>query len=798
MKKHIFFIAGIIVFLSLQTLNAQNPWRQNRNVKYKISGQIKDSKTKESIPYCPVIVLNKKDTIETYSLSDKKGFFSIPLHPGQYRLVLRFMGYKTDTLKISVKDKDIFIGVLKLNPATNTLKTVTVKESSVNNLVDKDEIVVTEKLKTGAATTTDVLDKVNGVSYDRYDDHIEVDNSEDVLFMVNGLEKDQEYIKNMDPDRIEKIEIIRDPGGRYGLEGYTAILNVILKKNYVGQELAIGSMGTIDLDAQDKDYLTPMLGGRITYNYTQDKYSYYIQARGFKMNAGMFTTTLKDMDSTLILQEPLSNDHYNSVYRMQILRLSTGLDYLFNPKNTLSGEVSFNMTPPMNTFGYYKLNTIYNDSILSTQDFYNDVYTSSKGGGIKLFYVGKYSANDEIHSDIRLNTNNSSSETSIKYVPGFAQTTKVEGNENSLEYNIDWTHNLSDKIGMQIGYGNVFRDIKSSTYSDILQKTNSSDYLDIRNRAFAYGTFAISSQITLKTGLAYELSTPKVADTTYTFSVLQPYIDMQYKPNKMFNIKLKYRVRSKYPTVNQVNPYEVRLDNERIRVGNQHLKPTYINMLSLKFNLFGGMMYLEGYYKFSNGYIAEILTKRNDGTLVYTYDNIGLFQEKGIKTSFTIPLWKTIMWQNNLRIFNTSMSYGDYTNSFNDWGGRSNLMYADRKHNMMIGLMYTRQMFKRINLQGYSMRRNNFWGFMIQKSFLKKKLNIMAFYLLPLDLWINYERKSYTKTDFYTQTDISDASAIKNVFFFRLSYRISKGKIVRPKNIGNEDNNQEDNGFNLF
>ena len=97
--------------------------------------------------------------------------------------------------------------------------------------LDKEVELVTAKMRTGAANTSDVLDRIKGLSYDRYNNSIKVDGDDNVIILVNGLEKNQEYIKNLSPDRIKEVEVIRNPSGRYALEGYSAIINV--RNNFV-------------------------------------------------------------------------------------------------------------------------------------------------------------------------------------------------------------------------------------------------------------------------------------------------------------------------------------------------------------------------------------------------------------------------------------------------------------------------------------------------------------------------------------------------------------------------------------
>lgn len=54
---------------------------------------------------------------------------------------------------------------------------------------------------------------MNGLTYDRYNRAIKVDGDTRVIMLVNGLQKDQEYIKNLNPERIREIEVMRNPGG---------------------------------------------------------------------------------------------------------------------------------------------------------------------------------------------------------------------------------------------------------------------------------------------------------------------------------------------------------------------------------------------------------------------------------------------------------------------------------------------------------------------------------------------------------------------------------------------------------
>ncbi|HXC05518.1 MAG TPA: carboxypeptidase-like regulatory domain-containing protein, partial [Bacteroidia bacterium] len=161
---------------------------------FEVTGQLKDAQTKDALEFCPVAVFNAKDSLITSAVTNNNGFFTLNLNPGRYRFLIKYIGYQTDTIKAVTVTESKFMGVIKLNPEVNNLNTVTIQANSHESLIDRDEQVVTAKMRAGAANAKDLLEKVNGVQYDRYNNKIKVDNNDKVIMLVDGLEKDQEYI----------------------------------------------------------------------------------------------------------------------------------------------------------------------------------------------------------------------------------------------------------------------------------------------------------------------------------------------------------------------------------------------------------------------------------------------------------------------------------------------------------------------------------------------------------------------------------------------------------------------------
>ena len=163
-----------------------------------------------------------------------------------------------------------YLGILRLKAGEAILGEVMIKGTTKKFTIDKDVQLVTAKMREGSTNTLEVLERMNGLSYDRYNRTIKVDGDTKVIMLVNGLEKNQEYIKNLSPDRIKEVEVMRNPGGRYALDGYSAVINIILKNDYRGTEITALENGLLDLDNK-MDIFFPINFSSLTFNYTYDK-----------------------------------------------------------------------------------------------------------------------------------------------------------------------------------------------------------------------------------------------------------------------------------------------------------------------------------------------------------------------------------------------------------------------------------------------------------------------------------------------------------------------------------------------
>jgi len=769
------FIQTMFFFIFTISLNAQN---------HTVKGVVKDKNTSNEISFCSVLVL-QNDSTKYFAITDDIGKFSIPVSSGKYNLVLRMLGYVADTIPFEIKSRSKSLGTLYLNTDFEVLDKVVIKESSKKNLIDRDETIVTEKLRVGAATTSDVLDKINGITFDRYNNQIKVDNESNILLLVNGIEKNQNYIKNLNPDRISKVEIIRDPSGKYGLEGYSSIINVKLKKNYTGHEYFAMVQNTLDFDPPKNDLFMPANNTYFTYNFTRKSLNIYGQYFGARTGIEIDQLVTKKYKNNISTVHKAKEGEKSFKIDETYSFLTLGADYQFNPKHTLSFEGQIGGNPKDINKGDYLVQKLENDIVLSEENFQMTTSNPSTDYSGTVFYLGKYSDKKSLNMDFTVGGNNSNSKTEFQYDDLPKSVNEIEASSTYTKFNMEWNRTLTNRFSYQLGYGNTWKSINNK-----LSNNPSSDLnlTDLRNRAFLYGTWKIAKPVTLKAGLAVENSLPKLGDQKQSYWIYKPHIDIQYNASKLINFKLKYRSEDEYPSLSQANPVEIALDENTIQKGNPLLTPSTIHKASLTTNILNGLVSATLFYHFSEDYIGQVGNLIENDIFEYSYDNLGGYKNKGVKFNFTIPFSKKIILQNNAKVYKSQISYKGFNNNINGWKAESQLMYIDGKSGTWAGLILQKSNSKIITPQGYRQNNNDFIGLMAQKPFLKKRLSVMFLYMLPVNLFLDYTQDTNTETPLYTQHNVVDLSILKNIFVLKVNYRFHKGKSIKSikKNVKRE------------
>ncbi len=771
MKKS--FILSAVLLLSLLKVSYSQD-------KVQISGQVKSAETKEKIEFCNASVLNSKDSLIAVAATNMNGYFSIPLDPGYYRIIYSMIGFKTDTTKLFAAAQNKFLGIYLLKPTIVNLKEVSVSESSKETKIDRDVQVVTEKMKYGTSSAKEVLEKVPGVSIDKYSNTVKVDNNAKVIILVDGIEKDQEYIKNLSPDRLKKVEIIRDPGGRYALEGYSAVINIILKKDYQGTEIFLDDNVIVDPDAIKSSYIPVGNNFSATVNYVYNKLNVYAKYNNnqAKFNFNSFDT--KAYRNGLSLEtKPIDNSDMNTKIKQEYNNYTLGADFYINPKHTLSFESSLSTQPKnknVSTELYDVIGSL--NGVVISQDTAESINMSDNTNSYNsLFYEGNIDGKNVINANFTY-SNYSNSYTNTFKQGSFSSNQTGKDEQHATHFYIEFTHTFSTKSSFQLGYGNTWNELNSRFFTD---STVTFMYSDIRHKLYAYYSKQLSNKLSFKVGVAGETSNPNADGRKQSYLIYQPYLDLKYDLAKNFILKGKYRSSNEYPGISQTNPFSSVVDMQSIRKGNPALRPEVINKISLQATLFQGFMTIEPYYHFSNNFISEVGLSRSDTTFEYTYNNAGKYNHYGVEASLTLPFGTHVFLQSSVNLYSSRITYEDKTNKISDYSMSTQLIYQNFKLKSMFGMQFQKSNQRSITAQGFNTGNNDFWMVFIRQPFFKEKLNVQLVYITPISWGVNYKQENYIKTDYYTESKYNNIDILKNIVLLQVSFRFNKGKSANIK-----------------
>jgi hypothetical protein len=774
-----------ILLISIAFILTAVSYAQN----FQITGQIKDNTTKAPVVFCYVNVLTPKDSILTTCFTDDAGFFKASLAPGAYKLAFVQIGYVSDTTEVFAVSGDKFLDVYKLQVDENVIEAVNVTGTSNKTYLDKEVQLVTSDMKNGVANTYDVMDKMKGLSYDRYNDKIKVDNDENVVIIVNGIEKDENYIKSLSPDRLQKIEIIRAPSGKYALMGYTAVINIILKDDYKGYDVSVENMSMFNFSKASTSVF-PVDFGRFTVSYTNNRLNIYGGYTNVFNNFKLLNERrqyFSDSSETYFLSP--ENKPSNLNVRALNSNFNVGADFYISPKHILSYESKFDYSPESFNITDMKYDVSVYDDIL-TDNFISSTYQTENRKTFEnsLFYVANFNERNNLKVSYAFSVYENSQISEISQ-DAFMYTQISENSRNYSAFNADYSHSVSPKVDYNIGYGNTFKDVNNFYTVESSTTSNTFAYTDFRNQLYGYLSYKPTQKLGFKIGAAAENSSIKYEDQNPMYFIYLPHLDINYKPIKVLDITAKFRSNSTYPTIDQANPFEIAQDWQSVSIGNPNLKPSKNNTVSLRLSAMGSLVSVEPYYTFADNTIIQIIDKRTDGMFEMTYENAGNYTKKGIKANFTIPFGKQIFWQNSADFFGESISYNSETHNLNDWTMRSQLIYRNEKAKTVAGFMYQKELRKVMTWTGYQSNNNDFWAVLVQQPFLEEKLSVMLIYGIPTNFGVTYDQGSYIKTALVEEFNYVDLTLLKNLIMFRITYRFSKGKSSQKieKNINIEE-----------
>ncbi|AEE50448.1 TonB-dependent receptor [Haliscomenobacter hydrossis] len=185
-----------------------------------------------------------------YTLADGS-FLIANLEPGQYRLAVSFVGYPNFLSQIHdvQAGQTLSVAEIKLQPVANELQGVTVKAQKPLLEIRPDKTIfnVEGSITASGSNAFDLLRKSPGVVIDN-NDNITMLGRAGIRIYIDGRPSPMQgadlaqFLRNLQSNEIEAIELITNPSAKYDAQGNAGIINIRLKK-----DKKLGANGNVNL-----------------------------------------------------------------------------------------------------------------------------------------------------------------------------------------------------------------------------------------------------------------------------------------------------------------------------------------------------------------------------------------------------------------------------------------------------------------------------------------------------------------------------------------------------------------------
>ncbi|MFN8353065.1 MAG: TonB-dependent receptor [Spirosomataceae bacterium] len=748
--KKIYCILTLLAW-AVATALAQSPV-QNAKIVGKLSGVVFDSTSNKPVEYASLSLVNVATNQPVMGAAcDASGVFTLTrIAPGEYKLLVSFVGYQTKTVpNIKIVDKDeVNVGVIKLSTEVRTLNEVTVQgqKDLIEDKPDKLVYNAEKDVTNTGGTALDVMKKVPMLSVD-LEGNVQLRGNENIKVLINGKPSSifarnlAEALKAIPSDQIKQVEVITSPSAKYDAEGTAGIINIITKKQLQGLNGSVNagvgnrfSNANGSLNYRKKKWGVSAFGWTgINYsngysNLLRRNFANEVEVSRLQQNSDYRNNGHNASGSLSVDYDVDSLNRFGLEMNLWAGGNTSRGQYrnLFSTGETILQRFSRNST---NTYGYGDLDANFS--------YTHTFKTPQKELSVLAQFSGEHNNND--YNLSQLNQTEIVDYREISY-------NKSRNREVTLQ--TDYTHPFKNKSTLEVGIKGILRTVSSNyqissapdgseNYQLMPERTNQFDYQQQVWSSFGSYRFSTKNKWSFSLGSRYEYTYLK-ADFSSTstsfdnqYSNLIPSVsvskDFSTKDNKRtYKIKLAYTQRIQRPYLFYLNPYVNYSDPKNLWFGNPYLNPELSHAYEGSYSTSWGSnsVNISAFWRQTNNAIERIATiDAATGVSSSTFQNIAKNSAVGLGISGNAR--PTTKWQLNGNLNLTYLSINSVALKTTNQGV---VWRAFVNSSWQMGKGYTFQLngsysSPRLRLQGTS---NGFYwyGLGMKKEIMKKKASL--------------------------------------------------------------------------
>jgi iron complex outermembrane receptor protein len=571
----------------------------------RVTGTVQDSGN-QPLSYTTVLLLRSTDsTLVKGDVTDKTGTYVFEgIAEGNYILSVSAVGFAKfySTIQLKSEQEELKQNII-LFPSEKNLKEVRIlsKKPMIEVKADKTVFNVEQSINAAGTNALDLLRKSPGVRVDK-DDNISMRGKSSVLVYIDGKPTYMDnrdlanLLRNTQSNDIESIELITNPSAKYDAAGNGGIINIKMKKNKRYGTNGSANMG-YGIGKYGKYNAGLNLNNRSKIMNVYGNYNFFT---GKNLNFQYFDRTQNGIRYDFKSNNVDSSTNHNAKF---------GLDYYVDSKNI----VGFVVNGMWNEGAFNSTNKTYigpetqqaNQVLVAT----NRIPMRRLNGSLNFNYKYEDTSGTTFNTDVdygnftsrgrsyQPNTYYNISETQVLSQSIFRNYTPTEINIYAAK--ADYERNLwKGKLGLGVKTAYVrtqntfeFYDVVGGVDTLNLSRTNNFTYNENVNAAYTNYSKQFNAKWSMQAGLRLEQTNSKgvlkSARAQADDNVERHYLDLfpsagfTYTRNEKNTFGITYSRRIDRPSYQDLNPFEIKLDELTYEKGNAFLRPQYTNSVDL-------------------------------------------------------------------------------------------------------------------------------------------------------------------------------------------------------------------------
>jgi len=610
-----------------------------------ISGVLKDQAGKQPVAYATVSIYDANDSaFITGTLSDPQGEFHLKTDfTGKAFLKISFVGYKPFLMDIEVTaNEKLDAGTISLEEESYLIgeAVITGNRIKAHDEADKTTYLVNKKIYGVSNTGLDVLKHIPGVQVDLMQ-NVYLEGSPDILILVNGIERDRNFIQQLGSDMIDKVEIMPIPSSRYDAD-ISGVINVILKKD---KKAGVNGQLSTDIPVRRSEiYSFPMY----SVNLSHKNFNVFTSCNGdmhyFDMHEGY--------ERKLSNHEEITEIEKSNSFRQKdwSFRFHYGFDYFINEKN-LVNFYTYRNPARYGDAGDMRLRTWNPDDLTGDWNAFKNDVDKTDMSYYSLYYKHQFKKPGQAIS-CDMNYFHYQSDRILSYewitLSGYQlpdNITETRPVQSTMRVKIDYTTTLGDHVKLDAGMKTEYSLRKNQLLPELLHQ----EEICALYTSLQYDV----SRWNLNGGLRAEKSVARPGENDPDKNIaLLPHSVVSFSINSKQQLKLSYRRQIRHPVINHLDSYRYTEDPFTVFCGNPGLDPEMQDRLYLDYSIRFGNQYLS--HRLFYAHISDAIQRLSymNGQVMETeVHNLGDLDYYGYQLTGSISPHRTITVNTNMKLF---------------------------------------------------------------------------------------------------------------------------------------------------